>query len=109
MTDIAAMTSRLEARRAELASRLTGIEAELESHEAKDWEEQAVEREGDEVLEGMGVAGQQELRQIEAALARIAAGEYGACTRCGAEIAPERLASLPATPLNPCPIPLSHS
>lgn len=98
MTDTAAMKTLLETRRAELTARLTGIEAELESHEAKDWEEQAVEREGDEVLEGMGVSGQHELRMIEAALGRIASGDYGACTKCGAEIAPERLAAVPYTP-----------
>lgn len=98
MTDTAAMKTLLEARRAELTARLTGIEAELESHEAKDWEEQAVEREGDEVLEGMGVSGQHELRMIEAALGRIASGDYGACAKCGAEIAPERLAAVPYTP-----------
>ena len=98
MTDTAAMKTRLEARKAELTARLVEIEAELESHEAKDWEEQAVEREGDEVLEGMGVSGQQELRMIGAALGRIAAGEYGFCMRCGAEIAPERLEAVPYTP-----------
>ncbi|MBL8560983.1 MAG: TraR/DksA C4-type zinc finger protein [Gemmobacter sp.] len=98
MTANAAMKSRLEARKAELTARLAGIEAELESHEAKDWEEQAVEREGDEVLEGMGISGQQELRMIEAALGRIAAGDYGTCARCGAEIAAERLAAVPYTP-----------
>ena len=98
MTETAAMKTLLEARKAELTARLAGIEAELESHEAKDWEEQAVEREGDEVLEGMGVNGQMELRQIEAALHRIVEGEYGFCTKCGAEIGEERLDLLPHTP-----------
>jgi DnaK suppressor protein len=32
---------------------------------------------------------------IEAALARIDAGSYGLCGRCGAAIAPERLEALP--------------
>ena len=98
MTDTAAMKTLLEDRKAELLARLTEIEAELESHEAKDWEEQAVEREGEEVLEGMGVSGQQELRMIDAALGRIASGDYGFCAKCGAEIAPERLAAVPYTP-----------
>ena len=55
-------------------------------------------READEVLEGMGVSGQQEIRMIQAALARMDAGEYGVCTKCGIEIAPERLDVLPFTP-----------
>lgn len=88
----------LEARRGELAGRLAAIEAELDSHNDPDWEELAVEREGDEVLEAEGVSAQQELRMIEAALARLAAGDYGICAKCGAEIAPERLDALPFTP-----------
>ena len=39
-----------------------------------------------------------ELRRIEAALARIDAGEYGFCVECGEEIAVRRLESDPATP-----------
>jgi RNA polymerase-binding transcription factor DksA len=35
---------------------------------------------------------------IEAALHRIEAGEYGECVSCGAEIDPERLDLVPATP-----------
>ena len=50
------------------------------------------------MLEGIGVSGQQELRMIEAALQRIAAGDYGDCVTCGAEIAEERLDLLPFTP-----------
>lgn len=40
-----------------------------------------------------------ELHRIEAALARIADGEYGYCLACGAEIVPKRLALDPATPV----------
>ena len=88
----------LEARLADLNGRLAGIEAELDSHNAADWEELATEREGDEVLERMGTSGQQEIRMIEAALHRIDAGEYGYCTICGAEIGEERLDVVPFTP-----------
>lgn len=98
MTSIASRKAQLEARLADLKGRLTGIESELDSHDAKDWEELATERESDEVLESMGVSGQQEIRQIEAALARIAEGEYGFCAKCGAEISQERLDVLPQTP-----------
>ncbi len=37
------------------------------------------------------------LEAIDAALARIDAGTYGLCTRCGDSISPERLVALPAT------------
>jgi DnaK suppressor protein len=40
-----------------------------------------------------------ELERIDAALARIDAGTYGACVRCGEEIAPARLALDPTVPL----------
>jgi len=40
----------------------------------------------------------QELRKVEAALARLAADEYGDCVRCGNAIAPARLDKDPATP-----------
>ena len=39
-----------------------------------------------------------ELRRIEAALARIDAGDYGICVECGEEIAVRRLEFDPATP-----------
>lgn len=88
----------LEARLAALQERMIQIDAELESHDSRDWEELAVEREGDEVLEGMGLSAQQEIRAIEAALSRLDAGEYGYCTKCGARIEDERLDVLPYTP-----------
>lgn len=98
MTSLAIRRTQLEARLADLRGRLAGIEAELDSHHSADWEELATEREGDEVLEGMGVSGQQEIRRIEAALQRLAEDEYGICVRCGAEISEERLDALPYTP-----------
>lgn len=36
-----------------------------------------------------------ELAAIDAALARIAAGTYGQCVECGADIAPQRLQAAP--------------
>lgn len=98
MIPVTQRKAQLESRLAELRSRLAEIESELDSHNSPDWEELATEREGDEVLEGMGVSGQQEIRAIEAALGRIAAGEYGYCMKCGAEIGQDRLDVLPYTP-----------
>lgn len=98
MTSIAERKAQLEARLADLQTRLTAIEQELDSHQERDWEEMAQEREGDEALETMGLTGQQEVRMIQAALDRIDQGEYGYCTKCGAEIGEDRLEALPYTP-----------
>lgn len=98
MTAIIDRKAQLLARLGDLNARLASIETELDSHHNADWEELAVEREGDEVLESMGVSGQQELRMIEAALQRIDSGEYGFCMKCGAVIREERLDVLPFTP-----------
>lgn len=90
--------SALEARRAELNARLASIESRLDAPQSPDWEELAVAREDDEVLEATGLAGQHELRQIEAALNRLDSGTYGICAKCGADIGDARLNALPYTP-----------
>ena len=99
MTNIDARKERLEARLAELRSRLDRIEDELEQPVSDSFSEQAVEREEEEVLEDLGAAGAQEIRMIEAALGRIVEGSYGICVSCGDPIAEERLDALPHTPL----------
>lgn len=99
MSDIANRKAALLLRLSELDSRLHDIEAELDAPHSKDWEEMAVEREGDEVLEQLGQSGQDEIRRIRAALQRIRAGQYGICVRCGDEIGSARLDVLPDTPL----------
>ncbi|WP_101068592.1 TraR/DksA family transcriptional regulator [Roseovarius salinarum] len=85
-------------RLAELDSRLHEIESELDTPPPKDWEEKAVEREGDEVLEQLGHSGEAEIARIRAALQRIRDGVYGECVRCGEEISEARLEILPDTP-----------
>ncbi len=98
MKPVADRKAALVERQADLLARIAGIGTEFDSHEAKDWEEMATEREADEVLEDLGQSAQVELRMIEAALARIEEGEYGYCVQCGSQIAEERLDLLPATP-----------
>jgi RNA polymerase-binding transcription factor DksA len=88
----------LEARQASLLRRIGGIRDELASHQEKDWEELATQREGDEVLESLGVEAQVELRAIKGALARLDSGDYGRCQVCGSPISAARLNVLPDTP-----------
>ena len=98
-TSVETRRKQLETRLATLDEKLRQIEAELESHQSRDWEERATEREDDEVLESEGRAGLAEIAAIRAALDRIEDGSYGHCLKCGDEIADARLDLLPAAPL----------
>ncbi len=99
MADFKAREEQLRARLLELDSRLQRIEAHLEQPADPDWEERATESEMDEVLEGLGHAGNAEIQAIYAALARIKSGSYGICSRCENAISEQRLDVLPHTPL----------
>lgn len=89
----------LLARLAELDSRLHAIETQLDEPASKDWEDMAVEREGDEVLEHLGQAGQDEIARIRAALQRMRDGTYGICAQCEEPISQARLTVLPEAAL----------
>ncbi|MFC4213775.1 TraR/DksA family transcriptional regulator [Pseudophaeobacter arcticus] len=88
----------LEARRVALAGHLREVEHTLDAPMPKDWEDRSSERQGDEVLETLGLNEMEELRQIDAALARLVEGSYGYCQICGDAIAEKRLDLIPATP-----------
>jgi RNA polymerase-binding transcription factor DksA len=60
-----------------------------------DWEEQAITRQNDEVLDGLDAEGRREIDAIRAALHRLDSGTYGTCLTCGKLIAPARLEALP--------------
>ncbi len=98
MISVETRKAQLEARLAELQGRLRRIDDELDQPHSTMFSEAAVEREGDEVLEDLGAAGLQEIRMIEAALDRIASGDYGVCVTCGERISDARLDALPYTP-----------
>ncbi|MFW2542360.1 TraR/DksA family transcriptional regulator [Primorskyibacter sp. 2E107] len=79
----------------ELGARLSDIETALLEEHSKDWDEMAIEREGEEVLESLGAAGQAEIVQIRLALDRLNDGTYGVCATCGEEISAARLYAVP--------------
>jgi len=91
MRDLGIYRTRLEARRVELEERLHKIEDRLDDTPDPDAEERAVEREDDEMLEGLGNAGKKELQKIENALSRMENETFGICTKCGEEISNARL------------------
>lgn len=90
--------SRLVARLAELGQRIDKLDAELMQPLPADWEEQAVELADDEAQVALEAAGRRETARIVAALARIDAGTWGDCVRCGAPIDPRRLEADPSAP-----------
>ena len=88
---------RLLARKVELSARLEKVEDLLDDPKSQSFSEQATEREFDEVYEAQGLASEQELSAIEAALNRIDNGTYGKCLSCGEPISAERLTAVPFT------------
>lgn len=62
-------------------------------------EDQAIERENDEVVDTLGENIREELKLIDDAIARIQNGSYGTCSECGQKISKDRLKALPYTGL----------
>jgi DnaK suppressor protein len=96
---------RLEAERAAAAGRLAGLEREFGSVVESASQANADDEHDPEgatlAFERQHIAAlveqaRQRLAEIDAALARVAAGSYGSCGRCGLPIAPERLVARPA-------------
>lgn len=95
MLDLTYFEQMLRSHRKELQQRLEGIEHELDKPVDPDATERATEREDDEVLEGVGQMGIDEIRGIDAALKRIEDGTFGVCVSCGEDISEERLKAVP--------------
>ncbi len=97
-----AIEQRLLRRRSELSQRAEQVGADLR-HErdplVADFADQAIQRSNDEVLREIGDSAKDEVRQIDVALRRLAAGQYFICASCGGEIEQARLTALPATTL----------
>ena len=83
----------------EMTKRLESLNKDLSRGYSSDSEEQALERENDEVTEDLRDETEQELIQINEALSRIEKGEYGICKSCGNTINPKRLEVLPYSTL----------
>lgn len=92
--------SELETLRADLKARLTRYEAHQHREDGaleKDFEEQAIQTQNDEVVDSLEIETRAELVQIERALERIQLGAGEECERCGETIDPRRLQVLPST------------
>jgi DnaK suppressor protein len=83
----------------ELSDHLQRIKKDLDHPLTADMNDQAIDLEDDEVLEGIGQANQQEIRLLNAALKRIENGEYGVCQTCGDPISKARLEAVLYAPV----------
>lgn len=97
MNDYSELRKNLELKKKELEDRLRRIRQSKRKPHDKDWEEQATERENDDVVDTLGENILRELDQIDTALKRIETEEYNMCAVCGEEISDERLFALPYT------------
>lgn len=98
----AQVKTNLQQRKTELLERHGRIARHTRHREEplpQDFAEQAVELENQEVLEALDAEVADELRQIDRALGRLAAGEYQQCGSCGEDIPGARLDALPTTSL----------
>ena len=95
MSDMDHYRWRLEKRREELRHWLEKIGADLHQPGDRDLEDQAIQRENDEVLEQLDENAAEELVQIASALERIRNRTYGYCVSCGTEISRVRLDAVP--------------
>lgn len=97
MSNYQELRATLQSKLEQLQRRVGKIERDLRQTPEADSEERALGQENDEVLERLDESGREELQLLQAAVARIDAGTYGVCIKCGEQIAPQRLTVLPYT------------
>jgi len=97
--DLALIRSQLNHRRRLVLETARRAEAEVDglrqSSASSEVEESAQIHSDAATLDRLGAAERMELKRIDAALARMDEGTFGACTDCGEEIEPRRLRALP--------------
>jgi RNA polymerase-binding transcription factor DksA len=95
MTDYSEIKAKLVAKRKELELQLEGTQA-TERHEVEEGlNDNAQLWEVSEIRDGLDDVSAADLNQINQALARIDAGDYGVCQSCGNAIGEARLEALP--------------
>jgi DnaK suppressor protein len=97
--ELAALRSELERRRRVVDETTRRGQAEIEALRAADrdpeFEEGAQVEHEEYTLRRVGEVQREQLAQIDAALRRMDAGEYGFCQDCGIDISAKRLEALP--------------
>ena len=97
-SDYLPLRAQLEQRMHDLQGQVAHLEHHLrrvDGPHSADFEEQATDQEGDEVMQALDDSGRRELQDIQSALARMDAGTYGICERTGRRIPLRRLQLVP--------------
>lgn len=97
MENLEAIRTRLVERKAALEDLLGRVENSARRQFDKSLEEQAIQRENEEVLTALDNSLNREYFEVQMALERMDNGDFGNCYRCGAQISPKRLEALPHT------------
>lgn len=89
----------LQALENEYRQRAEAIRRDLQRSHSADFAEQAVQRQNDEVLQGLLEEAEAGLLAVRHALVRLEEGRYGQCLGCGEPIHLPRLQAMPAAEL----------
>ncbi len=95
MRDVSKIRDQLKSRLESLKQRIDEIEGDLRTAPSANWEEQATETQGDQVLEGVEGSALIEAQQVTATLARFDARTYREGSICGEPIGEKRLMAQP--------------
>ncbi|MFI8482543.1 TraR/DksA family transcriptional regulator [Pseudomonas sp. NPDC078700] len=87
----------LDALLSEYSARATTIRSTLSDSHSPDSEEQATQRQNDEVLEALLAEAEEGRHAVGLAKLRLTEGTYGQCLKCAEPIESARLQALPAT------------
>ena len=93
--DLTPFRTLLEDKLSTLKERLGKVKKDRQKTYQKDFAEQAIERQNDEVLDEIAHETTLSIQQLERALQRIEDGSYGICEQCGDQISDARLAAIP--------------
>ncbi len=95
MSEYDEIKKRLVERKETLVNLLNRVEQSARRKLDKGFEEQAIQRQNEEVLTSLDNSLNDELNQIETALRLMDKGEYGKCESCRRQIPKKRLEVLP--------------
>ena len=99
MQNLSRYADLIAARIQELDVRVHDVDHELGEPKSADLNDQSIDLEDDEVLEGLGLAAQREIGLLHLAMERIEDGSFGTCKKCDEPISEARLDAVLYAPL----------